>query len=233
MNKNDSFTYTGHENLLAMQHARNYNAFLGKAIGKYGQNYETVVDFGAGVGALAGEAKKWAPRLICVEPDPKQINILQAEGFEAIPDISVLPDGSVDYVYSVNVLEHIDEDIVMIRDIFSKLRVGGRFLIYVPALQWLFSSMDKKVGHVRRYSRNDLDKKLRDQGYRIIHSKYVDSLGVLATLAYKWFGDKQEGSLSIPALKFYDRFLFPVSLVLDWVFNKLVGKNLLIVCEKE
>ena len=232
MIKEESFTYSGHENLLAMQHAKNYNAYLSDVIRKYGHGYLNIVDFGAGVGALAEQSKNWAGRLICVEPDQKQLDILRASGFETVPDIASLPDSSVDYVYSVNVFEHIENDIGALQDISRVLRPDGRLLIYVPALQWLFTSMDKRVGHVRRYSRGELNTKLANAGYRITHSSYVDSLGVLATLAYKWFADKQEGKIDIGMLKVYDRFVFPVSLALDALMSKLAGKNLLVVCEK-
>jgi SAM-dependent methyltransferase len=232
MTKENSYTYSGHENLLAMQHARNYNDFLGRMIHKYGQGYATIVDFGAGVGAFADTAKVWAGRLVCVEPDHKQLVILQSSGFETVPDISLLPDASVDYVYSVNVLEHIEDDIGVLAEISRKLRPGGRLLIYVPALHWLFTSMDREVGHVRRYSRGELNAKLCGAGYRITRSVYVDSIGVLATLAYKWFANKQKGRINVGALKAYDRFVFPLSLVLDLLLGKLLGKNLLVVCEK-
>lgn len=233
MTKDDSYTYSGHENLLAMQHAKNYNAFLGRLIRKHGQGYSTIVDFGAGVGALAETAKVWADRLVCVEPDNRQLAILQSSGFETVPDISALPDASVDYVYSVNVLEHIEDDTGVLAEISRKLRPGGRLLIYVPALQWLFTNMDREVGHVRRYSRAELNNKVCGAGYRMTRSVYVDSLGVLATLAYKWFANKQQGRINVGALKVYDRFVFPLSRVLDVLLGKLLGKNLLVVCEKK
>lgn len=232
MTQDKSYTYSGHENLLAMQHAKNYNAFLGRLIRKYGLGHSTIVDFGAGVGALADTAKDWAAHLVCVEPDHKQSAILQSSGFETVHDISALPDASVDYVYSVNVLEHIQDDIGVLAEISRKLQPGGRLLIYVPALQWLFTNMDREVGHIRRYSRDELNMKLCGAGYRITRSVYVDSLGVLATLVYKWFANKQEGRINIGALKMYDRFVFPLSRLLDLLLGKFIGKNLLVVCEK-
>lgn len=231
MDSEEPFVYSGHENLLAMQHAHNYNRFLQKIIRRYGEGSATVIDFGAGVGALSEGVRGWAKHLICVEPDPKQMTILRVAGFEAIPDISSLPDTSIGYVFSVNVLEHIDKDTEVLAAIFRKLQPGGRLLIYVPALQWLFTSMDKEVGHVRRYSRTELNHKLSVAGYSVTHSVYVDSLGVLATLAYKWLGNKQ-GKLNVRALKVYDRVFFPLSRALDVFFGMWLGKNLLVVCEK-
>jgi SAM-dependent methyltransferase len=225
------FAYTGHENLLAMQHAHNYNNFLAQLIYYYGKDSETIVDFGAGVGALAQAVRPWARRLICVEPDTSQIEILRVAGYEVVDSITALPNGTVDYVYSLNVLEHIEDDRAALEQIFKVLKSGGRLLVYVPALQWLFTSMDATVGHVRRYHMSDLVQKIADTGFVIKHKEYVDSLGVPATLAYKWVGNST-GSINTKALILYDRFMFPISRIIDKLFCRVGGKNLLIVCEK-
>jgi len=223
--------YSGHENLLVMQHARNYNHFLGALIRQNNAGANTLVDFGAGVGALAQGVRAWARRLVCVEPDAAQMRILREAGFEVAADLSSLEDASVDFVYSINVLEHITQDVDALAQIFSKLRPGGRLLVYVPALQWLYTSMDTAVGHIRRYHKEDLVQKLQSVGYTLTRSEYVDCLGVPATLAYKWLGSST-GHINLGALKTYDRFIFPVSRVLDKLFGSLLGKNLLVVCEK-
>jgi SAM-dependent methyltransferase len=223
--------YSGHENLLVMQHARKYNHFLGSLIRQNNAGAGTVVDFGAGVGALAQGARAWARRLVCVEPDAVQMDILRKAGFEVAADLSALGDASVDFVYSINVLEHIAQDVEALAQIFSKLRPGGRLLVYVPALQWLYTSMDTAVGHVRRYHKEDLVQKLQSVGYNLTRSEYVDCLGVPATLAYKWLGNSS-GHINLGALKTYDRFIFPLSRLLDRLFGGMGGKNLLVVCEK-
>lgn len=223
--------YAGHENLLVMQHARKYNAFLGRLIRQYGTGAHTVVDFGAGVGALAGDVRLWASRLVCVEPDAVQMDMLKAAGHEVENGISVLPDASVDYVYSVNVLEHIDDDGAVLAEIYKVLRPGGRLLVYVPALQWLYSSMDAAVGHVRRYHMKDLTNKVASAGFVVVRQEYVDSLGVPASLVYKWAGDTS-GHINVKALSLYDRIVFPFSRILDRLFGRIAGKNLLVVCEK-
>jgi 2-polyprenyl-3-methyl-5-hydroxy-6-metoxy-1,4-benzoquinol methylase len=156
METESKFTYTGHENLLVMQHAHNYNGFLGQLIRRHAEGARTIVDFGAGVGALAQTVRPWARKLVCVEPDAVQTDMLKAAGYEVVDSISALPEGSVDYVYTVNVMEHIQDDRAILSEIFKTLRSGGRLLVYVPALQWLYSSMDAAVGHVRRYHMKDL-----------------------------------------------------------------------------
>src|SRR5689334_21663708 len=99
-----------------------------------------------------------------------------------------------------------------------KLKKGGRLLVYVPAFQILFSSMDRKVGHVRRYTRQDLAEKVTAAGFRVVDNSYVDSIGFFVTLLYKLIGS-DSGDINRKALIIYDRVLFPLSRLLDRVFG--------------
>jgi SAM-dependent methyltransferase len=84
-----------------------------------------------------------------------------------------------DTIISVNVLEHIDEDEAFLKESFGLLPPGGRVLVFVPAFQWLFGSMDKSYGHHRRYSKDSLNDKLRKTGFEIDYCRYLNLLGVL------------------------------------------------------
>ena len=129
-----------------------------------------------------------------------------------------------DVAYSFNDFEHIDDVVQAMRDIRRALRPGGRLLAYVPALGFLFTSMDAKVGHVRRYTRASLVAAMRAAQFTVDESRYADVAGVPATLAYKWFG-KRDGSIDEQALIAYDRVLFPISRALDRVTDRVLGKN--------
>lgn len=120
---------------------------------------------------------------------------------------------------------------MILRALHSKLKPGGKLFIYVPAFQLLSSAMDKKVGHCRRYGRAELTDKVKEAGFRIIDSRYADSLGFLASLVYKWQGN-DSGDINRGALKVYDRFVFPLSRAIDVFASSFVGKNLTLVAEK-
>ena len=139
-------------------------------------------------------------------------------------DLADVPDGSYTGVYSLNVLEHIEQDEQILDEFLRILEPGGKAVIYVPAMPWLFTSMDVKVGHVRRYHLRELVRKMVSAGFIVNRASYADSLGVLATLAYKAVGSR-DGSLNTRGVRAYDTVGFPVSKVLDTVFGQVVGKN--------
>ncbi len=91
--------------------------------------------------------------------------------------------------------------------------------------------MDAAVGHVRRYHMKELIQKVMDAGFTVERCEYVDSLGVPASMVYKWIGDA-DGRINAKALTTYDRFVFPLSRGLDRLFCRVGGKNLLVVCDK-
>ena len=122
-------------------------------------------------------------------------------------------------------MEHIPDDTASLRAMHRVLAPGGRAYIYVPAFNVLYSSMDAKVGHHRRYRLGELVAKMTDAGFGVDHARYVDSLGFPATLLYKAVGSRN-GDIETRSVSLYDRVAFPLSRVLDRAVDRWVGKNL-------
>jgi hypothetical protein len=95
----------------------------------------------------------------------------------------------------------------------------------------LFTAMDRKVGHLRRYRRAPLTALVRDAGLTVDEARYADSLGFFATLAYRALG-RADGSIDRRALRAYDRLIFPLSRACDRLLSPWVGKNLMVVASK-
>lgn len=223
--------YTGIDNLEVMREARNYNGYLLGLLRTHAAPGGKTLDFGAGAGTFALPLHAEGMLVTGLEPDPQLSGMLIAGGVPAVTRLSDLTDASFDFVYSLNVLEHIDDDAGALAGVYSKLKPGGRLLVYVPAFAILFTSMDVKVGHLRRYRRAGLEAVVRGAGFEVEKSGYADFLGFFATLAFRMVGTR-DGSLGAGSVKFYDRFVFPVSRVLDRVFSSLLGKNVLIVARR-
>jgi hypothetical protein len=90
----------------------------------------------------------------------------------------------------------------------AKLRQTGRLLVYVPAFRLLWTGLDEKIRHHRRYRRKDLERLTRSAGLSVQKSRYVDSLGFLVALSSKIISRKK-ADLSARAIALYDRYIVP------------------------
>lgn len=223
--------YTGTDNLEIMACAVKYNAYLLGLVERNAKPTDRLLDFGAGIGTFATRLKERGFTVDCVEPDAKQGAIVESKGLVNRQSVSDYEDGRFDLVYSFNVFEHIDDHVQAMREIHRVLRPGGLLLAYVPALGFLFTSMDVKVGHLRRYTRTTLADGLKSARFEIVDSRYADVIGVPATLAYKWFGSAK-GNIDERALTAYDRVVFPISRMIDRTTDRLLGKNVWAVARR-
>ncbi|MDA8394948.1 MAG: methyltransferase domain-containing protein [Candidatus Dormibacteraeota bacterium] len=211
----------------AIKVARRYNELLFAFVNGEATPPDDVLDFGAGEGAIAERLAQKVRSVVCLEPDTAFRQSLLTRGLPCAADLSAIPNGSLDLIYSLNVLEHIDTDDAVLLELHAKLRDSGRVLLYVPAFQCLYNSMDRVSGHVRRYRLAQLRGKLTRAGFDVENIQYVDCLGFAATLLWKLF-DKGSGEISSAPICIYDRYIFPLSRALDLVMHGIVGKNLLV-----
>lgn len=224
--------YTGVDNLEVMRLALNYNRHLCEIVRRHDPGSGPAIDFGAGLGTFSGCALSGRARVLCVEPDSNLRAHLQATGYRAADATREIPENSVAYIFSLNVLEHIADDAAVLRDLTRCMQPGGRLVLYLPAFKVLYSSMDQKVGHYRRYNVAGISSLLTEAGLHVVTARYEDFLGFFATLIFKWTDQRRDGDINARALLLYDRFLFPISRVLSRVFGRWLGKNLFVVAEK-
>ena len=220
--------FSGTENLEVMRDAVNYNRYLLDLIRSHAGNAKRVIDFGAGSGTFAGPISQLGFEVTAVELDDGLRAHLAKQGLRVAASTADLPAQSFDYAYTFNVLEHIPDDVEALRGLRAKLAPGARLLVYVPAFQVLYTSMDANVGHVRRYSRDTLVRNVSAAGFAVEAVEYVDSIGFFATLAFK-MTDRGSGDVNPRMLRIYDRIIFPVSRALDRIVHRWFGKNLLLV----
>jgi len=224
-------TYTGLDVLETLDRATNYNAFLLDLILQNYNGQGRMLDFGAGIGTFAKLLRKSGIDVVCVEPDAHLSDGLACDGFLTFNDLDEIPDDSFEFIFTLNVLEHIEDDRASFSRLTAKLAKGGRLLVYVPAFECLWTSLDERLKHYRRYRRAGLERLARSVGLTVWKTRYADSLGFFATLTFKFFGSKK-GDLSARAVKLYDRYIVPPSTVLDLIFSRWLGKNVYLVASK-
>jgi SAM-dependent methyltransferase len=75
-----------------------------------------------------------------------------------------------DVVCAFDVIEHVDDDVGVLRQLFQSCRAGGGIVLTVPQHRWLWSFRDELACHKRRYFRAELEAKVREAGFEVLRS---------------------------------------------------------------
>ena len=143
----------------------------------------------------------------------------------------ILDKQKPDSIIYVNVLEHIENDLAELEYIYQTLGKGGRCFIFVPALMSLYGEFDRKIGHFRRYTKQEVEEKCQSAGFKVLKSKYFDFAGIIPWFVkYKML---KSDSLDSGAVTLYDKMAIPFVRGMEKFINVPVGKNVLLVAEKQ
>ncbi|MEQ8711258.1 MAG: class I SAM-dependent methyltransferase [Rhodospirillales bacterium] len=230
-------SYEGRD-LEALSGLPNYYAWIADLLtpGLSGRTLE----IGAGIGANADWALAKTTGMDLVEPSENLVPRLQERHGDK-PGVTVtgatledftpsVADASYDTILLVNVLEHIEDDAAALAEFYRMLKPGGHLLLYVPALSFLFSPLDRLVGHYRRYHKPAMTALVRQAGFEIARATYCDMLGILP-----WYlVNRLMGATEInPAMaKLYDSVGVPVTRFVESLVPAPAGKNIALIARK-
>lgn len=125
------------------------------------------------------------------------------------------PPKEFDTVICLNVVEHIEDDVKALRNIRATLEKNGRAIVLVPNGPGLYGTLDKVLGHYRRYTRDQLVEACARAGFRV---EKVLKFNRIGSPAWWWngrimkkttFGFWQIKLLNtlVPLVRLIDRFL--------------------------
>ena len=127
-------------------------------------------------------------------------------------DYAILKEFEADTVVCLNVLEHIEDDMAVLRRLYEVLPEGCRLIFLVPFNPKLYSRFDAEIGHFRRYRKVELEEKMRAAGLKVEAQFYFNKAGVIAW----WMGNTlfKQRSITSWQLKIYN-LLTPLFSLLD------------------
>jgi SAM-dependent methyltransferase len=226
-------SYGGKRILQAMHYAvRHSAAIFSEILAAMPPGASRVLDFGAGDAAFADRFRACGARVDCVEPDLQLRALLQAKSINTFSDIAEIDAAVFDFVYTINVLEHIIDVDRSCRELYRVIKPNGRLFVFVPAFEILWTSLDDEVGHVRRFTRKTLRTALDRAGFVIERIKFYDSLGFAALLGVRLLEKLLIFRYDSGSIGVYDTYLLPVSHRLDRLSKNIVGKNLIALARK-
>src|SRR5271163_4568894 len=94
-------------------------------------------------------------------------------------------DDSFDLAVSLDVIEHLEDDLTALRELRRVLAPGGALLVTVPAYQWLWSGHDEINHHHRRYTRSSLLSVAHEAGWEPVRTTYFNSLLLPAAIVLR------------------------------------------------
>lgn len=132
-----------------------------------GRKVGTVLDVGAGLGWFSNRmvAGGHAERAICVDPGYDR-DWQENVGAGTVEYVRSVTQPQVDLVLMMDVLEHVDDDVALLKDYLDMIPPGTPVFITVPAFEFMWSAHDDYLEHRRRYTTARLAKTIRAAGGR-------------------------------------------------------------------
>ncbi len=156
---------------------------------------DTLLDCGAGTGIFAQEMEAQC-RVLVLDDHDEALRILRTK-FRPDQILSLagdrvpLPDGSLEYVTALDVLEHVPDDAAVVQGFHRLLKPGGLAVVTVPASMALWSDWDVVLHHYRRYSRPQLRALFPPEQWELVHLNYTNVVAYPAVWLLrrwrKWF----------------------------------------------
>jgi len=203
----------GYSTLRRMERLKRYNRWIWERIEPWiGQR---VLEIGAGTGTMT-RFLYGRDLVVATDRERPYVDRLR-NAFRRRPGIEVelvdlesdpadrLREKRFDTVTFINALEHVADDQACLTHAARLLEPGGHVVVYAPAGASLFGSLDRGVGHHRRYDRNALVAKLEAAGLEVVASTHQNRIGRMAW----WINSRLLRRRQLPSMqsRFFDRLV--------------------------
>lgn len=202
---------------------RSRNRLILWALAKKQGKIQSLLDLGCGTGFVLKAIHRSYPEvdLVGAEYYAEAIEFARqrvpSADFRQI-DATLLDDcNRYDAVCAFDVLEHIKEDGLVLTNIARALKPDGILLLTVPQHRWLWSAVDERARHVRRYTRDELSERLARSGLNVEYSTSFVSLLLPLMWMSRFFSASNSDEMSE----------FRIPGWLNWTLERVMGLEFL------
>ena len=225
--------------LEVMSNAHNYRRWMFRQISPYvGQR---ILEVGAGIGNFTA---LFLDRDLIVATDTYEpcVEYLQTRLGDKLevppmlldvmdPAMLELREHNFDTIVCLNVLEHVADDRLALRHMYEVLQPGGRLVLLVPAFPFLYGTVDRSLDHYRRYMRSDLIAKLRQAGFKIDKTFYMNVIGMAGWFLNNRILKRREESTD--QIVFFDRYIAPLAERIEQKVRPPIGLSVIAIARKQ
>jgi len=170
---------------------------------------QSIVDVGCGAGSLLDMTRGVTMQQIGIEPCHPYLEALQKKGYEVYPDLLLALEENnqtLDWALSSQVIEHVENPLEFLKEIFDLLRPGGQALISTPnrndILTNLLSEFNEffyRTQHRWYFDKESIEYCAKESGFEVLETKFNHRYGLANTI--HWLRDrKPKGNLRIDQL---------------------------------
>jgi SAM-dependent methyltransferase len=181
-----------------------------------------VIDVGCGVGSNLILLKSMGLKVIGIDSEIYSLSF--SKNLSRVPivngDLLGLPikSNSIGLFIATDILEHLNEDRLGIKEIHRSLKQGGKVIITVPAFGFLWGTQDIVGMHKRRYSKKELLMKIEQGGFTVLRSSYfnfilfVPILFVRRLIRLIGLCIESENEINFPLINFFLKTIFSLEI---------------------
>ncbi len=199
-----------------------------------------ILDVGCGTGGNLEMLEKFgAAEGVDVSDDA--LEFCQSKGLtvhKGLAEELPFADESFDVVTALDVVEHLDDDVAGLKEMYRVTKRGGKTLIFVPAFMWLWGVQDDVSNHRIRYTKKQIVERLQKAGYEIERATYANItffapiLGGRTIMKLTGIKPESENNVNISALNGVFGKIFASEKLWLKNFNFPFGVSIVIVAKK-
>lgn len=234
------YSDVGQANLVTLDEAHRFTEWMYSIIRPYLRG--PILEIGSGRGTYSKKLLRdfRDQRVTLSDIDPTYVVALKRAYASALVDVREIDlmnnadlrsmAGYYHSAFALNVLEHISDDVLALRQVRDVLAPGGVFVVLVPAHPALYNCIDEAVGHHRRYSKSELLQKAAEAGFVVRDAFYFNALSIPG-----WFlnGNLLRRSVvSTGLVRVYELLIPIMKWVEQYILRRRVGISLVAILER-
>lgn len=232
--------YAGHKNLEIASDAENFNNWMFEEVSSKLKG--EILEVGSGIGTFSEKIIRNFPKSEITLTDISQEYIhqlrnrfkeknitIQKLDLNVVEHYEKIGFEKFDSIIALNVLEHVKNDEFALEQLYKMLRKGGNLILLIPCHKFLYNVIDSSIGHYRRYTKKDLEKKISKTKFKLEKIFYFNMIGILG-----WYVNGnicKKTNVNDTAFKIFDKFI-PCIKKTEKVLGKKIGISIICYLKK-